>query len=68
MGRCNCFIFSFICLTVCQPGFYGENCQRRCNCAVGGCNTIAGECNNPKAGCKAPWSGRKCATRKVFKV
>ncbi|CAC5368342.1 unnamed protein product [Mytilus coruscus] len=50
-------------LCVCQPGFYGENCQSKCHCAVGGCNTISGECNNPTAGCKVPWTGRKCSTR-----
>lgn len=61
-------MISCIPLTVCLPGFYGENCQSECHCAVDGCNAITGECNNPTAGCQVPWTGINCATRKVFKL
>lgn len=60
--------FSVMYLSVCQPGFYGENCLSKCHCAVDGCDTITGECSDQTAGCKVPWTGRKCATRKVFEL
>ncbi|XP_071163564.1 receptor-type tyrosine-protein phosphatase alpha-like [Mytilus edulis] len=50
-------------LCVCQPGFFGQNCQSKCHCAVDGCATITGECDYPTAGCKLSWTGRNCSKR-----
>lgn len=51
-------------LTVCAPGYFGENCDSRCHCGVGGCDGFSGECYNQTAGCEVSWTGRNCSIRK----
>ena len=48
-----------LCLTDCEPGWFGADCKQPCHCANGinSCNRITGECNG---GCAKGWLGFSC--------